>query len=458
MRLYRWGLVALLATSIVTFVTPASGAITPGSRLNKANCQEAKDLLPENVMEKFCSGQYEADIIEVKDEDFQYSTKFKAGSEANAGKYYVTDRGYLYENATKSWPKYWYGFPFPGVTEKDKDDPLVGYKIMYNHQVARFQVDDVYWFLAIKWARPSGFDRSVEFGAYARWNIGRHSGPPGADDPDVCYLKDLIFGVAPYDVVGVATMDYWYTDPDKWQSVWAFVPTIRRVRRLTASNSSEGMFGSTLARDDAYGYGGKIQYMNWKLVGVKDMLVPIAPTGIEKAMVAGEPAPKKLTADPNIIKAKGQIPAGQVARITWSPEEKVIAGYEKEGWTGAAFAPANLKLAKRRCWIVEATPKDPYYAYGRRVVYIGQTEYWAYWATLYDRAGEYWKTILWEDKMAYTPGRDMTVRHPFFGSAEDVRQNMATFFDVQSKGYFTEYQLGFPDSTFTTSNLSAMGK
>jgi len=60
--------------------------------------------------------------------------------------------------------------------------------------------------------------------------------------------------------------------------------------------------------------------------------------------------------------------------------------------------------------------------------------------------------------MAYTPGRDMTTRHPFFGSAEDVRQNMATFFDVQSKGYFTEYQLGLPDATFTTSNLSSMGK
>jgi len=457
MRLMNWGLVALTAASIAIFTTPASADLKAGTKLNKANCQEAKDMLPEHVMDKFCSGQYEAEIIDVKDADFQYSTKFKSGSEANAGKYFVTENGYLNETATKSWPHFWYGFPFPGLTDKDKDDPQVAYKIMYNHQVARFQVDDVYWFLAIKWARPSGFDRSVEFGAYARWNIGRHSGPP-TDNPDDCYLKDLLFGVAPYDVVGVSNMTWWHTDPDKWQSVWAFVPTIRRVRRLTASNSSEGMFGSALARDDAYGWGGKIQYMNWKLVGVKDILVPIAPTGIEKPMVAGEPAPKKLMADPNIIKAKGQVPAGQVARITWSDEEKIVPGYEKAGWTGAPWAPSNLKLAKRRCWIVEAIPKDPYYAYGRRVVYIDTTAYWAYWATLYDRAGEYWKTILWEDKMAYTPGRDMTTRHPFFGSAEDVRQNLATFFDVQAKGYYTEYQLGFPDTTFTTTNLSAMGK
>jgi hypothetical protein len=58
-------------------------------------------------MEKFCAGQYTADIIEVKDENFQYSKKFKEGSEANEGKYYVTDEGYMYETATKTWPHYW---------------------------------------------------------------------------------------------------------------------------------------------------------------------------------------------------------------------------------------------------------------------------------------------------------------------------------------------------------------
>jgi hypothetical protein len=453
LRLLGWGLAVLTTASLTIPNSLVFAELKPGDKLDKANCQEAKGLLPDHVMEKFCAGQYAAEIIDLKDEAFQYSAKFKAGSEANAGKYYVTDDGYMYEAATKTWPHFWYGFPFPNV---DENDPHIAHKIMYNHQVARFQVDDVYWFLAVKWATPGGFDRSVEFGAYATWYIGRHSGPTA--NPDETYLKDIIFGVAPYDVVGVSTLEYWFTDPEKWQSIWAFVPTIRRVRRLTAANSSEGLFGSAIARDDGYGWAGKIQYMNWKLVGVQEVLVPIAPSGIEKAMVAGDPAPKKLASDPSLIKDRGQIPSGQVARITWSPEERVQVGYEQPGWQGAAWAPTNLKLAKRKCWVVEATPKDPYYAYGRRIVYIDKTAYWAYWATLYDRAGEYWKTLLWMDKMAYTPGRNMTVRHPFFGAAEDVRQNRASFYDFQSTGYYTEYQLGFPDSTYTTTNLSAMGK
>ncbi|HKA52563.1 MAG TPA: DUF1329 domain-containing protein, partial [Candidatus Binatia bacterium] len=151
-----WGLAVLAAASLTLFTAPASAELKPGDKLDKANCQEAKGMLPDYVMEKFCDGKYAAEIIEVKDDAFQYSKKFKAGSESNAGKYYVTDEGYMYEASSKTWPHFWYGFPFPDLDEKD---PKAGYKVMYNHQVARFQVDDVYWFLAIKWATPTGFDR-----------------------------------------------------------------------------------------------------------------------------------------------------------------------------------------------------------------------------------------------------------------------------------------------------------
>jgi hypothetical protein len=198
--------------------------------------------------------------------------------------------------------------------------------------------------------------------------------------------------------------------------------------------------------------------MTWKLVGVQEMLVPIAPSGIEKAMVAGEPTLTKLPRDERLIQDKGQIPPGQVARVTWSPEERIVPGYEKADWQGIAWAPTNLKLTKRQCWVVEATPKDPHYAYSRRVLYIDKMAYWAYWATLYDQKGEYWKTLLWMDKLAYTPGRNMTVRHPFWGVAEDVRQNRASFFDLQSNGHYAEYEHGFADSIYTVTNQSVLGK
>jgi hypothetical protein len=449
----RWGLATLTAMSVIMATPAAFAELKPGSKLDKSNCQEAKGLLPENVMEKFCDGKYSAEIIEIKDEAFQYSKKFRSDTEHNTGKYYVTDDGYMHETATKTWPHFWTGLPFPQIEESD---PKAANKVMYNAQMTRFQYDDVYWFLSLKWVTPTGFDRSVEFGAYATPFIGRHSGQLA--NPDDCYLKDIIFGVAPYDVVGVSTLEWWHTDPTQWQSIWAFVPTIRRVRRVTASNTSEGLFGSIIARDDPFGWAGKIQYMNWKLIGVQDVLVPIGPTGMEKAVLPGEAAPKKLASDLTMIKDKAGITAGQVGRVTWTEEERMKVGYDTPGWQGVAWAPSQLKLAKRKCWVVEATPKDPYYAYGRRVVYLDRVVYWGFWATLYDRAGEYWKTLMWFDKMSYTPGREQTTKHPYFGLGEDVRQNRASFFDAQSKGYYTEYNLGFPDSTYSTGNLSALGK
>src|SRR5258706_4822949 len=219
---------------------------------------------------------------------YQYSRKFTEASEANAGKYTVTAEGFLSEVATQTWPRYWYGLPFPYT---DPQVPQAGYQILYDHQVARFQVDDVYWFLALKWITPAGFDRSVEYGYAGTWFIGRHSGPIA--NPDETYLKGLRFGVAPYDLVGVAALEWWPTAPEKWPQLWSYLPVLRRVRRSSAANTSEGIFGSTIARDDLYGWGGKIPTMSWKLVGVRDMLVPIAPNGLEKLMEPGLPAPKQ---------------------------------------------------------------------------------------------------------------------------------------------------------------------
>src|SRR5882762_4388857 len=99
----RWGLILFASLSLATFIPSASAELKPGDKLDKSNCQEAKGMLPEHVMEKFCDGKYMAEIIEVKDDQLQYSKKFNAGSEANAGKYFVNDDGYMYETASKTW-------------------------------------------------------------------------------------------------------------------------------------------------------------------------------------------------------------------------------------------------------------------------------------------------------------------------------------------------------------------
>jgi hypothetical protein len=201
----------LAALALVFLAGPTLAELKPGDILSKENCNEAKGLLPDRMQQGFCNGEFgPTEIIQVPDEAFVYSKKFMGGSEDNAGKYYVTDKGYMYETATKSWPHYWYGFPFPELLTDPKNldlnDPGIGYKVMYNHQVARFQIDDVYGFVAIKWATPTGFNRSIEAGFYGTPYIGRHSGP--IENPDECYLKNMYFGTSPYDMVGVGNLEW----------------------------------------------------------------------------------------------------------------------------------------------------------------------------------------------------------------------------------------------------------
>ena len=81
LSLTRWGLLALTTLMLAILPVRAHGELKPGDKLDKSNCQEAKGMLPEHVMEKFCTVNT-ADIIEIKDEAFQYSKKFRSDTEA----------------------------------------------------------------------------------------------------------------------------------------------------------------------------------------------------------------------------------------------------------------------------------------------------------------------------------------------------------------------------------------
>jgi hypothetical protein len=117
--------------------------------------------------------------------------------------------------------------------------------------------------------------------------------------------------------------------------------------------------------------------MEWKLIGKQDVYVA---TSI--------PGPVPMFAGP-------ESPSG----TTWivHPDyEGLKFGYEKPGWTGAPWAPTNVIWVKRPVWLIEAFPKDPYYSYGRQVLYLDRENNQLVYKVVYNRAGEYWK-LAWAD-------------------------------------------------------------
>jgi hypothetical protein len=71
----------------------------------------------------------------------------------------------------------------------------------------------------------------------------------------------------------------------------------------------------------------------------------------------------------------------------------VSAGYEKPGSKGAPWWPQeNLVFVPRPVWIVEGQSSDPYYNFGKVIMYFDQELYRIYWKLVHNRAGEYFYT------------------------------------------------------------------
>ncbi len=418
---------------------PAVAELRPGDVLDKASWQEARGMMPEAILRRFASGQHISKVIEVPPDALRWGTRFLQLTEANAGKYTVNGKGVMVETATGTWPRYMDGgFPFPQV---ESSDPYAAYKIMYNFALAGGPVDDVDVFVNIFWVNQKNLERYVDLRGQAIAYGARWSGP--LENPDEVASKVLIYGVAPYDAVGLATLSWGYLDPEKWTSVWAYVPVLRRVRRLAASNTSDGLFGSHFSRDDGGTFSGKIHYFTWKLIGKQEALVPYT-----------LPTPKTWKATERGL----LLPANENAAIMpWSGKSKL---FDQSGtqWQGAAWWPTNLYVTKRPVWLVEAVAKDPYYAYGRQIIWIDKELYRGYYKEVYDRAGQYWKTILVGGGQAISEDGVFSTRQADYGLAIDEHSAAANVVLPLREGNDIRVNVGLDPSDFAYQSLTRFGK
>lgn len=402
--------------------------LRPGDTLGHENWQEARGLMPDPVLRRFQDGSYRARIIALSD-TVEWGSKFKAASEANARKFAVDSEGSLIDPVTQTYPAFLYGYPFPQI---DPADPQAAAKVMYNFSYTLMQPDDADRFSNLHWVTPSELERYIEFQGQILFYGSRFSGPIA--NPDATLRKLIVAGVAPYEVVGVVTLQWVYLDPRQWNSLWTFVPALKRVRRLTAANGSDRLFGSDLTHDDPYLFSSKVQYFTWKLVGVQEALVPYT-----------LPNPKLLR------------PAKQ-GYLLENPENLLVMGWETEGWTGRAWWPTNYRLVRRPVWIVEATSKDTQYAYGRQVLWIDRELYVGYYKETYDRDGQQWRMLLNSVSVGRTAQGDFSVAQPDFTLSVDEQRNHATIELPLKPGQQLAFGVGLSGELFTQTELMRRGK
>lgn len=400
----------------------------PGEMLGQKNWQEAKGLLPDAVLHRFQDGGYEAKIATLPT-TLDWGSKFKSATETNAGKFAIDEEDSLIAVDTKAYPPFLYGHPFPQI---DPSDPHAAAKIIYNFSYTLMQADDADRFSKLNWVQSTALDREAEFQGRLLFYGSRFSGPIA--NADAALRKGIIAGLSPTDIYGVVTLEWVYLDPKRWNSIWAYVPELRRVRQVPAFGGSESLFGSELAHDDPYLFSGKVQYFTWKLIGVQDALVPYT-----------LPNPKLLRRDD-----KGY--------LLENSQDPLTMGWEQEGRTGKAWWPTNYNLVKRPVWVIEATAKDAQYAYGRQVLWIDRELYVAYYKEAYNRAGQLWRMLLNSVSVARTPGGDFSVAQPDFTLSVNELQNNATVEQPFTQEHPLAFGVGLSSELFTTNDVLKRGR
>jgi hypothetical protein len=368
MRMLRLG----LAAAVLCVVAPAARAADDEKPwvLDANNWQEGKDLLPEPVVKRLKDGQYWFKVSPVDPKKFHenYSKKFWDATAANAGKYDVEPKQCgLVDKATGKIPDFIIGYPFPDI---DKSDPNVACKIAHNFNFASLAGGGGGATFTLNGVDNNGQFRRVKAFIHSMGYQGRLDGKI-EDNPENLQGQGVGGAIEPQDVEGVSTLTKRYWDWESQDAIWAYVPSTRRARRVNAASRSDPVAGLDIFADDLNCYAGKIEYYKWKLVGEGQVLAPVI-----------QPYPFKMQPGPS--------PTRFIVSTPYS-----AAGYEKPGSKGAQWWPQeNVVFVPRPVWIIEGESSDPYYNFGKVIMYFDKEIYRIYWKLVHNRAGEYFYSAM----------------------------------------------------------------
>ncbi|MEW6074871.1 MAG: outer membrane lipoprotein-sorting protein [Candidatus Omnitrophota bacterium] len=71
----------------------------------------------------------------------------------------------------------------------------------------------------------------------------------GRKSDDIAY-KDLVMFTAPAQVKGLATLTWTYMDPEKQQDSWLWIPSLKKIRKISVANADDSFMGSDFTIED----------------------------------------------------------------------------------------------------------------------------------------------------------------------------------------------------------------
>ena len=416
-------LLGLAAASTLGLAGAALGDVKPGDTVTAANLEQAKGLISPGLEWSVKRG------MAMKVVDYKKVEWPKAYREATE-KY----SSQVKLNAAGDLEGYVAGQPFPKI---DPNDPQAALKVMWNFEHKFLVTDD-------SDARNFDADTGPVFGGNQPMSVERHfvidhvralryvgrlylDPKPLKQSPENFEAKAGLYPILePFDLKGVGGLTQRYVEAGKQDDTWIYMPSLRRVRRLSTAQRSDALFGQDIDVDSFWGYSGKPGWMEWKFLGEKPML------------------------------------------SVWHAQNYPT----KWGQGGADFAPDEV-WELRPTYIVEGVSKLSQYAYSKRVIYIDKEAFGVSYSDMYDRSGNLWKSYMnffsmrkqpfadakvsvYPDEMAFLPGValvDIQLQHGTRVALPSPR------FPGEEGWYFNlGDKSGTSDDWFTMARLIASGR
>jgi len=415
---------ALAGVAAIALVLQGSAAradVSPGDKITDQNIDKVKDLVSPG-MEWVLKHGWPMNIVETK--RIEWPKAYREATEKYSGQVKLTPDGLNVLN-------YVAGLPFPNV---DPKDPQIALKIMWNWGYTYLTTDDVDLrnFDAdtgsIADHGPMTVERHFLLDHFRRlfWTGRLYVDPkPDKPNPNGYRAQQGLYPILePFDLKGVGALGNRYISPDKQDDSWLYLPSLRRVRRLSTAQRSDALFGQDTDVDSYYGYAGQVGWMDWKYLGERDVI----------GVLHGEHYPVKWD-----------------EKVDWAFDEK---------WE------------KRHVYALEGISKLPQYAYGKRVLFIDKETWGIPYSDIYDRSGELWKiwindvsfrtkapvganVVEYEDEMPFAPAIvmvDMQLEHATKASLPSPR-----FPGEQGWYYHQGEKAGVTDDWFTGAALVNAG-
>ncbi|MFQ5667157.1 MAG: DUF1329 domain-containing protein [Candidatus Binatia bacterium] len=340
--------VLLAIVAVAAFTLPAQADVQPGDVITKANVDKIKDLVSPGV--EWCV-KHGMTMKIVPYKKVEWNKAYREATEKYGGQTKLRADG-------RDLIGHVAGLPFPKI---DPNDPQVALKIMWNYEYKPFVTDD---------EDLRNFDADTGPVSDSPMEVERHflldhlrtlwynariyvDPKPELPNPDKVRAKSSLHPILePFDLKGVGETGIRYLDPDRQDDTWLYLPSLRRVRRLSSAQRSDALFGQDTDVDSYGGYAGQIPWFEWKYLGEKEIL----------ASFHSEAFPTKY------CDGAGDF----IFCDTWE---------------------------KRHAYVVEGTPRLPQYAYGKRLLFVDKETYLIAYSDIFDRSMRLWK--VWVNQWSF---------------------------------------------------------